>query len=674
MYRLRYRQVHLDYHTSPEIPGIGKDFNQREYQRTLKAGHVDSITTFSKCHHGWSYHPTKVGKMHPHLSFNLLRKQLDACKAIDVNVPIYLSAGVDNVASVEHPEWREVGANGQYQGWTREILQAGFHKMCFNSPYLDYLCRQIEEVARLFKDGDGFFLDIISQGQCCCKWCLAVMRKQGLDPLIEADRRACAQIALERYYRTTTAACRVVDAKKPVFHNSGHITRGSRDILKYFSHLELESLPTGGWGYDHFPLSAGYARGLKLDFLGMTGKFHMTWGEFGGFKHPHALRYECAAMLAYGSKCSVGDQLHPGGKLDASTYDLIGAAYAEVEQKEPWCDRAVNVAEIGVLSAASLHPGGARDDHPDTGACRILLEGQFLFDVLDAGMDFSPYRLLILPDTIRLPKGALRDKLIRYWKAGGRILLTGDSGLDENGKPVFPLGGKLEGVSPFSPDYVLPVPGVRPEFLKTPLVMYLPSRRLRVTTGQSLGPVYDPYFNRRYDHFCSHQHTPNRTQASPYACGVQQGRILYLAHPVFSMYRGWGAVPYRHYVTNAIRRLLGDPMVETSLPSTARLTLTRQAPEKRWILHLLSASPIRRGGAVELRDGDQVFHGRDVEVIEDLTPVRDTRVLIRLPGGRVPRTVTLEPQGKPVAFERTGDGIELMVDTFTCHQMVVLAY
>ena len=77
---------------------------------------------------------------------------------------------------------------------------------------------------------------------------------------------------------------------------------------------------------------------------------------------------------------------------------------------------------------------------------------------------------------------------------------------------------------------------------------------------------------------------------------------------------------------------------------------------------------------MELRDGDQVFHGRDVEVIEDLTPVRDTRVLIRLPGGRVPRTVTLEPQGKPVAFERTGDGIELMVDTFTCHQMVVLAY
>ena len=106
----------------------------------------------------------------------------------------------------------------------------------------------------------------------------------------------------------------------PVFHNSGHVTVGDTEILKHFSHLELESLPTGGWGYDHYPMSAAYCRNLGLDFLGMTGKFHTTWGEFGGIKHPNALRYECAAMLANGSKCSVGDQLHPDGALDESTY------------------------------------------------------------------------------------------------------------------------------------------------------------------------------------------------------------------------------------------------------------------------------------------------------------------------------------------------------------------
>ena len=41
-------------------------------------------------------------------------------------------------------------------------------------------------------------------------------------------------------------------------------------FLPFFSHLELESLPTGGWGYDHFPLSAKYVAGLGLDYLGMA--------------------------------------------------------------------------------------------------------------------------------------------------------------------------------------------------------------------------------------------------------------------------------------------------------------------------------------------------------------------------------------------------------------------
>lgn len=58
----------------------------------------------------------------------------------------------------------------------------------------------------------------------------------------------------------------------------------------------------------------------------MTGKFHLSWGEFGGFKHPNALRYEAALSLANGAGCSVGDQMHPYGFLDDATYELIGKA------------------------------------------------------------------------------------------------------------------------------------------------------------------------------------------------------------------------------------------------------------------------------------------------------------------------------------------------------------
>ena len=59
--------------------------------------------------------------------------------------------------------------------------EPGFHKLCFNSPYLDCLCGQIREVVELFPDADGIFLDIISQGQCCCKWCRELMDEKNLN-------------------------------------------------------------------------------------------------------------------------------------------------------------------------------------------------------------------------------------------------------------------------------------------------------------------------------------------------------------------------------------------------------------------------------------------------------------------------------------------------------------
>jgi hypothetical protein len=676
MHKLRFRQIHLDFHTSEKIANIGGKFDRKKFQKVLTNARVNSITCFSKCHHGWSYHPTKVGKPHPHLDFGLLSAQYDAAKEIDINVPIYLSAGVDNVASSDHPEWREVGADGQYIGWAKEITEAGFHLMCFNSPYLDYLCNQIREAVELFPEADGIFLDIISQGQCCCKWCMEIMEANGWDARIKEDRKKCSAIGLERYYADTTAAAKCLSDDMPVFHNSGHIARGNHETLKYFSHLELESLPTGGWGYDHFPISAKYCSSLSYDFLGMTGKFHTTWGEFGGFKHPNALRYECAAMLAYGAKCSVGDQLHPDGEINESTYEIIGEAYREVEQKEPWCYNGKNISEIGLLSSISLQNDAQQDratnDDADIGAGRILLEGQFLFDVIDTEMDFGKYKVMILPDEVRVNK-TLKTKLDEYLAGGGKLLLTGESGLwVDKDDFAFDIGAAHEGPSEYQPDYVLPIEELRADFVKTPLVMYTKSQRIKAESGKSLGDIYDPYFNRAFDHFCSHQHTPNKTEPSGYDCGVLNGSIMYLAHPVFKLYRGMGAVAYKEYVTNAIKMLLGQSALEVSMPSTSRVSLMHQPDQKRYILHLLYANTINRGGEMDLSGGTVTDQAKSVEVIEDLTPLVNVKVRVN-PGCEI-KKVTLEPQGKEIDWESKDGYIELTVDEFTCHQMVVLHY
>ena len=80
MDKLPFRQVHLDFHTGQCMPGVGSKFSEEDFEKALKEGHINSITLFSKCHHGWSYHPTSVNKMHPSLDTDLLGRQLKVCK------------------------------------------------------------------------------------------------------------------------------------------------------------------------------------------------------------------------------------------------------------------------------------------------------------------------------------------------------------------------------------------------------------------------------------------------------------------------------------------------------------------------------------------------------------------------------------------------------------------
>ena len=53
-------------------------------------------------------------------------------------------------------------------------------------------------------------------------------------------------------------------------------------------------------------------------------------------------------------------------------------------------------------------------------------------------------------------------------------------------------------------------------------------------------------------------HAPPQTAAIVYDCGTLNPPYMYLAHPVFTLYRASGAVALKHYVTAAIRKLLGD--------------------------------------------------------------------------------------------------------------------
>lgn len=657
---MNFRQVHLDFHTSEKIPGIGSRFNKQQFQEALKTGHVNSITVFSKCHHGWAYHPSEANEMHPHLDFDLLAAQIEAAHEIGVKTPVYLSAGLDEKLAIRHPEWLVQDKNNQTT-WVKSFLSPGYHRFCMNTPYLDILTEQIKEVCENY-DADGIFLDIVGVIPCYCTNCIQTLRAEGKDP---SDENAVMELA-ERTYANYTKRCReAIDSVKPglpLFHNAGHIRQGRRDLAHMNTHLELESLPTGGWGYDHFPLSARYAQTLGMDFLGMTGKFHQSWGEFGGFKHPNALRYEASLSAANGAKCSIGDQLHPTGEMDMATYKLIGAAYQELEEKEEWLDQVTPVADVAVLSfeayTGTFGTGQVgKNTKTDAGAVRVLLEGKYLFNVIDAEADFNEYKVIILPDEERITP-SLKEKLDAFLARGGKLLASGKSGLyDDKDAFAYDFGVDYVGESAYNPAYIRPLFEMECLY-DAAYIMYSQGEVTALTTGEMLAKQENPYFNRTAEHFCSHRHTPNSEEfAGP---GMSQGKDgIYINWQVFTEYAEKGSLILKRLVAFALDKLLGENItLKTNLGAQGVTTLMEQKEQNRYINHLLYAVPVKRG--------------EGIEIIEDIMPVYDIDVTLNLP--KEIKNIYLAPQRTPIPFDCKNGKVSYTVEKIDCHQMVVLEY
>ena len=666
---LRFRQIHLDFNTPREICGVGEKFDKRQWQDCLKLAHANSITCFSCCHHGYSYHPTKVGMMHPSLKFDLLRAQVDASHEIGVNVPVYMTVGYNNRVADLEPGWLVVYPNGQ-RGYPP--LEAHYRNLCLNTAYLDHVCRLTEEAARLFADADGIFFDILTQPFCCCPRCIEGMLKRGYDPKSDEHHRLFSREIIENCCRKLNEAARCVNPNWPIYHNNTNLLQpGNHPLLEYCSHIELESLPTGAHNYDHYPMLASYVRTLEPDFLGMTGKFHTTWGDYGSYKHPNALRYECAAMLAHGSKCSIGDQLHPSGRMDESSCRLIGAAYAEVEMKEPWCGHVTSAANVALLANNAFRKQSC-DVRSETGVCRLFLEAHIPFDRIDETIDFNNYKVLILADELR-PDATLRRRLDAFIAAGGRLILSGNSILKaENDELAFDLPVQTHGVTTEFPNFVKAAEPFAPDGISDLFVMYHPSMKLKVLDGESLGEIYDPYFTRSYLHFCSHIHSPAKTEPSGYDAGVLTDSILYFAHPVFIMYALFGNVMFKEFVLKAIHRFIDDVLpVLTTLPSAARCTIMEQKDEHRYVLHALYANTILRGmNAPPIAPENAPAQAR--EVIEELIPLYGIDFSLKLPH-RIKRAL-LVPQLKELPFEYNNDRLELRLEKLLCHQMIELDY
>lgn len=660
---LGMRQVHLDFHTAPEIPDVGTEFDAPTFAETYKQAHVDSVTVFAKCHHGYSYHPTEVGRIHPSLTFDLLGAQIEALHGAGIRAPIYISVGWDELMADLHPEWQQIDHTGRWVGKGPQDL-LGWRLMDLATPYAEYVLAQTEEVLKRYGPVDGIFFDIVRQDINGHYAALrrARMLADGIDITNRAAMLAWAQQVERAFMEKAHALVLASNRQATVFFNSRlRVDRdpqqGSRAELPSYTHIEIESLPSVQWGYNHYPLFAGYFQTLGQPLLGMTGIFHKSWADFGGLKPEAALLYECARMAATGAACSVGDQLHPRGKLDQAAYKRLGAVYGRMAALEPWVAGAQAVPEIGVLLAETgprFHVVGREIDE---GAMRVLLELHRPFQFLDAAAELSPYKLIIVPDTLPLD-GALLTKVQNYVNNDGALLLTHRAGLTPAGdRFALEIGVEYQGDAPHSPDFFVAGTELGAPLTDYYQVLYDRGSRVCPLAGTSvLAQVGEPYFTRSPEHYMSHQHTPYNTLGN-YPAVTQHGNSVYCHSPLFGAYRKHAVPYYREIIGALLARLVPEPVIATpGLPTTAEVYLLRQ-PEhgNRYILHIIHATPQRRG------DG--------IEIVEDILPLFHVHVGLR--ADQPISRVALAPGGEQLAHETKAGITWVTVPEVHGHQVVV---
>jgi hypothetical protein len=653
----RMRQIHLDFHTSGDIQDIGRDFNAEEFGRMLEESHVDGITLFSRCHHGYLYYPSKFApeRIHPYLQHSdLLGEQVTACKRRDIAVCIYQPLQWDKFTADEHQEWLVVDAQGKIAG--NGPYEAGFYnQLCLNTPYVDWVIGQAEEAVSMYRP-HGLFFDIINNVDCSCRTCKSAMVREGFDPSDRTQRIAYRNQVVDRAMQRISDAMRALDPQLTIFYNHSHVRFTHRTGIGNFTHLELESLPSGGWGYWDYPVTVRYARTLGVPTVGMTGKFHTSWGDFHSLKTKASLEFECYRNLALGSGCSIGDQLHPWGELNKRSYALIGDVYREVHSKEPWCVNAEPVVEIGVFHPDGFDISTGHGLHPAVmGATRMLQELSYQFDIIDPYTDFSKYRVLVVPDQCQLDDDAV-TKLRSYVASGGFVLSSAWGAVDaKSGKHWLEEGLHIAGPAEYEPDFIV-APFV-PSFDDEQFVMYNRGVCIDSHDGlEILAWACKPAFNRTWEHFCSHQHAPSLGERV-YPAIVSSATVIHFMHPVFTTYAMQDAPWCKTLVQACLSRFITDPVAGHCGPSSLVVLVNRQELEHRYVVHLLHYIPERRG--------------LQFDVVHDVIPLYEVKIKLNL--GSAVSQARIVPGGEKLELHEGNDGsVSCIVPVIAGHCMIEL--
>lgn len=636
-----YRNVHVDFHTGGKIKDIAKKFNKEEFKKTLTDAHVDSINVFAKCHNGYFYYPTTLGTIYPGLEIDLLGAELEAAKEAGIIANVYITIGFCEIDAEAHPDWMA------YDFKTKAPLTidydfkakptdprpfSSWRALCLNNPkYQEYLFQITEEVCTRYNP-DGLFYDICTLGEpCCCPECVKGMKAMGLDPENEADARRYYVEGRLAFSKKIAAIQQKYNKEGLLFFNNASEVEQPA-LCNMNNYLSMEDLPTFWGGYDKLALRARALEKTGKHIIGMTGKFHKTWGEFGGFKNPEALRYEVASMLAYGVGCSIGDHMHPCAQLDKETYKNIGYAYSYADEIGDWCKTVEAYSRLGLVLSS--------ERNSIMGVSKMLLDRQIDFTVTDGERDLKKLTCVIVPNNPILSETACRN-LENFVRDGGKIVLLGNA-VDKINLGITTLHANENEL-----DYIY--------YNGVTSLSYSKANVVKADGYVTLAEIKNPYFTRTYENYCGHDNTPYQLDVADYPACVKSNNVLYFAHDLGKAYDYAGSWMIKSYFCDIFADFWSDNVVEVeNMGSLGRVSFNIDKDGRFYTLHLMYAAPSQKGIC---------------NVLEDFPKMADVKIKLNLTDKI--RSARLMPQNKKIKLKKTKDGYIIKMPAWCAHQLIV---
>ena len=166
--------------------------------------------------------------MHPHLDFDLLGQQIEACHEIGVLAHIYFTFGWSCNDAEQHPEWLVRDRNGlpvTSEPWLKSELSHHskptfqWKFLCAATSYHEYVMEQIKELCELY-EADGYWFDIYQAHRLSfSEPCKKEMKELGIDTEDDQSVGAFNAQVIKRHCEEITKLIKSYHPDVSVFFN-----------------------------------------------------------------------------------------------------------------------------------------------------------------------------------------------------------------------------------------------------------------------------------------------------------------------------------------------------------------------------------------------------------------------------------------------------------------------